>query len=131
MKLELKHLAPYLPYNVESRDHSNTIYRLNLTIENYGRFIGNYADKMILRPLSDLKDELFIELNDKFFIGTIIINDEYSITHFMYELNNGIFRMQFWKGVQIYNWLLSKHFDIFGLIEKGLAIDINTLPVNE
>ena len=29
--------------------------------------------------------------------------------------------------VNDYNILLENHFDIFGLIEKGLAIDMNTL----
>lgn len=30
-------------------------------------------------------------------------------------------------GLNTYKWLFEHHFDVFGLIEKGLAIDINTI----
>ena len=29
--------------------------------------------------------------------------------------------------VLVYNYLLEKHFDLFGLIKRGLAIDLNTI----
>jgi hypothetical protein len=85
-KLELKHLAPYLPYGL------NGIYngkRVDFNSDNIYTFTLNA--KPIFKPLP-FKD----------------------FTSRDYTYNEWIF---FFKG----------HFDVFGLIEKGLAIDINTL----
>jgi len=30
-------------------------------------------------------------------------------------------------GYEKFCWFLEQHYDVFGLIEKGLAIDINTI----
>ena len=128
MKLDLKHLAAYLPYKVESRDHSNSIYRLELSIDNYYRFVGKYADKMILRPLLDLRKE--IEVNGEKFVPKNILRDlimergNYtSYDSSWINENIDIQLLPYW----MIEYLLEWHFDIHRLIEKGLAIDINTL----
>lgn len=115
MKLELKHITPYLPYKVKV----SSIHHLNarngiggiehiLTTKN-----NNF--KLHLRPLSDLTKE-YLELNNKDSVGrwSLICKYEYKYILDCVYYNE----MQF---------LLEHHFDVFGLIEKGLAIDINTL----
>ena len=114
MKLELKHLAPYLPYGLQFLKY-NQIHLLSkldytdneLWLVNYG-FLGINSNitKPILRPLSDLTEDLLC-------ISWIEhIRDNGLCTECPYEV---------WKV------LFKNHFDVFGLIEKGLAIDINTI----
>ena len=110
MKLELKHLAPYLPYGLKfyweqldgtpNKPWTLTINSIEFALEN--------QNKPILHPLSDLTDYVSQSLLDRI---------ENSSSRDLTESLN-------------YNsvcYLLEHHFDVFGLIEKGLAIDINTL----
>lgn len=120
MQLELKHLAPYLPFKVKVRCCLGKGSIWTLRQFNIAQF--SYYDKLILRPLSDLTKEVehngerFVP-NDKLleFYGEEI--DNYSLP---LKLNSYILIQQ------LFEW----HFDVFGLIEKGLAIDINTLKLN-
>jgi len=166
MKLELKHLAPYLPYRLKYypskesdlfhdlyADHtpySSWNYKLALeekdeyalkisnsyltqkepffSYEDGELFLGQFNSslgfdvddvylsevKPILRPLSNLtRKELELEGFDS------------HIDYLTYE-NQGVD----WTLKAPYimlEYLFTKHYDVFGLIEKGLAIDINTL----
>ena len=103
MKLELKHLAPYLPYGVHlmnnyGRWHNTTLHK---SISIYMML----EMKPILRPLSDLTK---LGSNERWWRDKIALG----ITKLDYE------------SIQE---LLEEHYDVFGLIEEGLAIDINTL----
>lgn len=124
MKLELKHLAPYLPYGLKilptlyNRDNKiNTLYYLS-TIYNSDEFgVNGYTSnyiKPILRPLSDLTKE--IEHNGEKFVPYYWFGRQ--------GINIESILDERWHIVQK---LLSWHFDVFGLLDKGLAIDINTL----
>lgn len=128
MKLELKHLAPYLPYNLKMK--RNGFIGELLTIKNpkenslvdYYEFQVNCSDwwennvddlnpyKPILRPLSDLtKDEL----------------DEFTMCFRMYyNKSNFDYRLMTYSDAEL---CFKKHVDVFGLIEKGLATDKNTI----
>jgi len=67
MKLELKHLAPYLDSRVKVqwlRQDGELIVN-DLTISDYPFLITNKKAKPILRPLSDLTKELEFN-NEKF-----------------------------------------------------------------
>jgi len=134
--LELKHLAPYLPYKVKSRDYSNTIYRLELSIDNYYRFVGKYADKMVLRPLSYLTKE--IEVNGEKFVPIYLIPEYVKEYHSRYGKDrlfdnsaNTSCIIDYIKPTSLsyksFDLLLSWNFDVFFLIPNGLAIDFNTL----
>jgi len=122
-KLELKHLAPYLPYELKVK---NTVTRSGATwtatgihIHNENVFVNlnkSYTGtntrhiKPILRTMSDLPDEIFEDFgfaDEEDFLVCLI---EGSINYCDYIK------------------LISQHFDVFGLIDAGLAIDINTLP---
>lgn len=137
MKLELKHLAPYLPYGLKI-EHSTfqtgkrkiseltsiksnsveTEHRIYCQIENC---------KPILRPISELLEKLdFFELGDddnysiEFDHGNIkLIKNLESIAD-----NKSYFDIQFLP-YAVVQQLIEWHFDIFGLIPAGLAISIH------
>lgn len=141
MKLELKHITPYLPYGLKAEMID---YKRDYVGKQYDKIIGihewsknedwccltdggskpslNYI-KPILRPLSDLTND--IEVNGEKFVPS----EELAIHLFDYDFlavvldgknTNGI---PFWVIQKLFEW----RFDVFGLIENGLAIDINTL----
>lgn len=154
--ITLKHLTPYLSYGLKGYffkeidivhevelEHS-LISGLNCnTIE-----LKNF--KPILRPLSDLTKDVNnngITLIEK--IWRTVYNDE---GYYVKKVHEGVnhFKVTFrWKQFDDINddevevrtiskdiklnpyWIADKlfkyHFDVFGLIEKGLAIDINSL----
>lgn len=118
MELQLKHLAPYLPYGLSVRiisqnitRHVKSLHHDAIMSRDYHR-IHRFNDiKPILRPLSDLKvsKSLFGEYNWDYpeeFINSISGGS----VEYIYMIE-----------------LFKQHFDVFGLIEEGLAIDINTL----
>ena len=110
MKLELKHLAGYLPYGMKY-EWSNSIYYY----EHCSTRDFDYENsKPILRPLSYLTR---FELEKAGFM--------YYIDYLTYE-NQGV-EWTLRAPYDMVVYLLSQHYDIYGLIEAGLAIDINTL----
>ena len=132
MKLELKHLAPYLPYGLEIKTHLLTnANRIKVTavlihdqIEYYdedsGYEIINFTDiKPILRPLSDLTKE--IEHDGRRFVPANIMGYEKGQYYLMRKPTN--YNMSYNNVTQLLEW----HFDVFGLIDNGLAININEL----
>jgi hypothetical protein len=150
MKLQIKHLAPYLPYdlNVVCLDKGVTFFNKQISIHSFRiskNFVHNtyqliYRNegvcmeniKPILRPRSDLKkgfhkdfDELLFDENNYVYTDEIGIKATPSIELFIGDgCNNTII---FNSVIEIYNLLLKHHFDVFGLIEKDLAININNL----
>ena len=153
MELELKHLAPYLPYGLEILEITKGNFECDpnnedkelLTDRNVSRFIGKkpyrcLSQKPILRPLSNLT----LDVINKFYVNKAengIILRKYitpktmeitltatykmmgdSFTDFIIS-QNSIINTDYW----LVELLLKHHYDVFGLIEKGLAIDINTL----
>ncbi len=128
MKLELKHLAPYLPYRlkIKTKHGWHTMETLNdWEVNGDHEESFSYEDhenqdvefKPILRPLSDLTIDLFNELKLSSYMRT-------QIGVFGFNIEWGIMETCPYTDFEI---LLSNHFDVFGLIEEGLAIDINTL----
>jgi hypothetical protein len=122
MKLELKHLAPYLPYGLKCTDIDDdsiiTITGLKLKKNEIWYYYSNgFKDrgrsKPILRPLSDINpDEILLKYyfnKEKAGIGKelqMIRDGKYDALQCSYN---------------ICNILISEHFDVFGLIEQGLA----------
>ena len=157
MKLELKHLAPYLPYNLKgigfvspsnSKDgkqhfldrklisiHEPKSQLKMIHISN----VDGEIFKPILRPLSDLMREITNSNNETFvFIDTLEIGEEdngteydhgniKTIAQLEYIAKNNEFLDIHYLPYSLVQDLIKNHFDILGLIEKGLAIDINTL----
>ena len=125
MKLELKHLAGYLPYKLKGIMYYGGCDRedVELGLMDIPVWLnGSYPIKPILRPLSDLTKE--IEANGEKFVPI----QKYNYLRFE-EISNyrgGSNTLNFIQ-VREQDALLELHFDIDGLIEAGLAIDINTL----
>jgi hypothetical protein len=174
-KLELKHLAPYLPYGlnilIKRLKYPVSEYVEKLSISNLGVIENKiYNVKPILRPLSDLtkiiehngdkfvpiKKIIEIVLGKKLIQKMTFVNMTERHNYFVccYKNQHGyfyhlsIFEHTFLKvfviqievsnniskrksevwGVpySVFEYLLEWHFDIFGLIKKGLAVDIDT-----
>lgn len=132
MKLEIKHLAPYLPYklNIMSEAHPGSkepnIFQMKGIDVEVQRIIGEngvFAEfkngfcKPILRPLSELKDYKIIGFENR------RPGNEYDHAIYLHSRGKSVLACEY-EMVEI---LLKWHFDIFGLIPKGLAIDINTI----
>lgn len=138
MKIEIKHIAPYLPYGVRIRRMSDHGYPIrDFTLQGLSTN-GCYGEegivpvefkkcKPILRSLSDLTKE--IEHNGERFVpGDKLINLRFKKTpveHWgdvCHDGSVGLEDMEFIMS-RLYEW----HFDIEGLIDQGLAIDKNTI----
>lgn len=142
MKLELEHLAPYLPYKVKFMSEFDII---DPNQKNNKKWVmsGVFFDmqcywilagfrnsrsypietvKPILRPLSDLTKE--IEHEGKKFVPIERIanmtNFEIGLTFFK---TRNIVTLPWYVVKSLLEW----HFDLDNLIESGLAIDINDL----
>ena len=132
MKIELEHIAPYLPYGLNCKTETalhfpNGSYMKNsnytLTIGNLSDIIDNYSIgviKPILRPLSDLTEEIVVNGDDFIPKNKMTRLTRQAIEH------NGFDDWRWFSYMDIEK-LISWHFDIFGLIDKGLAINKNEL----
>lgn len=168
--LELKHIAPYLPYELSYLNTLRNEVEL-LTIYAFANYTAlfranNY--KPILRPLSYLTKEIehngekFVPIKNLIsviidktllklqFIHIIENNNNLCIVYknqhgyyytlglffskeltltIQFDVSNSLKRKGKSFGVpyEIYEKLFEWHFDVFGFIEQGLAVDINTL----
>jgi len=93
----------------------DTIYYRFKNIDYAGKNIEQF--KPILKPLSNLKDEV-----DSLTKRASIFLQEAS--KLPYNSNDLLSMGLAYNDFQI---LVKNHFDVFGLIDKGIAIDINTL----
>lgn len=140
MKLELKHLAPYLPYGLKFQYTDGLIFTMNSIPELFGEHhIGGenksaytlYTIKPILHPLSDLTKE--IEHNGERFVPMKKLLREVGLNYpiecynqdeswILYDGYRALGEFPHRKVQLLFEW----HFDVFNLI-PNLAIDINTL----
>jgi hypothetical protein len=130
MKLELKHLASYLPYNLKcdiflaQQNMGTCVWRIR-TLDCF------YLDKLknnlefiqpILRPLSDLNSEIEFHGRKFYPIDELAEIDEVVVLQYSFEFfETSMKYLPHWIVQQLLEW----HFDIFGLIENGLAISIH------
>lgn len=117
-KLELKYLAGYLPYGLimrytgTGRPFRGTQKNEVLTLKNIELLMFSNQRKPILKPLKDLT-------NDQLHIFSVDFRVAFK--------NNAKFTLGNYMTLYESEWLYEHHFDIHGLIENNLAIDINTL----
>lgn len=74
--------------------------------------------KPCLLPLSSMTEEQKEELNDMFDLDV-----EVAITHIKNDTPN------LFSGINRLNWFIKNHFDIYGLIPMGIAIDATGLNI--
>ena len=147
MELEVKHLAPYLPYGLKvlhCTDKDFPKKEALLTISDYNWLIKQSYFKPMLRPLSDLTKEIehngekFIPINElekgeNGSIYSLFSSDgnntqTITITYKMmgdtftdYIINRNSIENTDYKYVQkLFEW----KFDVFSLIENGLAVAV-------
>jgi hypothetical protein len=127
MKLELKHLAPYLPYGLQLQLHGdfpiregekNIIHKIyEMKPSHIPKALEWETIKPILRPLSDLTKEYPINnIKEGGFLDAEDVDYIQQKPRGHYKLYQAMY-------------LFGHHFDVFGLIEAGLAIDINTIEL--
>ena len=129
-ELKVEHLVVYLPYKLKIQFvnnyydsatggayNKNEIYEMTLRlIADLKPFISEPRFKPILYPLSDLTKPKFPD-------GSKNSNP----TWWKLKIQVGILDSLDYNTVQE---LLEKHYDLFGLIEKNLAISVHELPEN-
>jgi hypothetical protein len=119
MKLTKQQASPYLPYGVMIQNSIGKIIELTVMDFSY-HFEKGF--KPILRPLSDLKENL--ELKENLYKSHKI--NMYWHKWEALENKNNYKELEYLPKC-IFDMLVENHFDVFGLIDAGLAIDINTL----
>lgn len=114
--ITLDQLSIYLPFFVNYIDGRRTIYELN--VSNISCFDYQFS-KLILRPMSDFYNQ--INVRDGLIIPNDFLMEKFGDTSCItYNMLVGSYTK--WEFVKkLAEW----HFDIFGLIEKGLAISIH------
>jgi hypothetical protein len=120
-ELELKHLAPYLPYGLL---HKHEAYDMQHVTDNLSMMVvlHNESVKPILRPLSQLTEQ--ITHNGETFVPLTKLKwmfdvEDLSSNGMLYFEN---YYMKLSNCVEFIQTLHSWHFDTDGLIESGLAI---------
>jgi hypothetical protein len=142
MELEIKHLAPYLPYGLklqyvvrekvektgvlQSISHRDfETHPTRVSIEGLYNEEHIWMFKPILRPLSDLNNEIVI--NGEKHQMWLLINGQKALENGEIENMNGYQYSILELSYNKIQTILKFHFDIFNLIGQGLAVDINTI----
>jgi hypothetical protein len=148
MILDPKHLFAYAPYGVHCQVWQYIVGWKNrkLSFDSGHDFYNKLEDglvRLFLRPFSDLTKE--IEVNGEKFIPIDILKQEFLIDYFVFgeykfgwtgfidPIGNNHFPIYMKNEIMdecsylFYQKLVEWHFDIFGLIDAGLAVDINTV----
>ena len=116
-KLEFKHLAPYLPYGLEctnskesylqtGEDRTGNLEALSINYNECVIMGDDVIDFVGLGKWCEAYDDYFsIWFDDLANIDKLVLQAPY----------------------EIFQFFLSNHYDVFGLIDKGLALNLNTL----
>ena len=127
MSIELKHLSPYLPYKLNVGKHfENEFFQEEMDVSIMNSLFNDARKKPILRPLSDLSKKQVNEL--KKICGSFEFDNNYwQLDKIYFETPDYSVDIEFQQILDITTKLFEWHFDVFGLIPKELAIDINTI----
>ena len=124
MKLELKHLAPYLPYAVHLMNEYGRWH--NTTLNRSLSLFDMLEMKPILRPVSDL--DILIETCFNH-ISHATKEEQFLIDLFCYEnisTDECISDLDLTKlPYECVDYFFENHYDFFDLIPQGLAISIH------
>lgn len=131
-QLTIENLAPYLPYGLKIYNNTFGIMKMacwgNFSPIESGKQIHiqgvlSGSGKPLLRPLSDLTKE--IEHNGEKFVPLYYNAFKHSYQHLIDFQNNFAHYKSVKYGIlqRLFEW----HFDVFSLIDKGLALNLNDL----
>ena len=135
MKLELKHLTSYLPYDLKGINHLKDISTLGIKDEVF-TYTNFYENKRIKEKFTYLSIDSFLKEKYKPILFPLSSLTKEDIKNF-YQLNNDDLKSIDWKEwaedlmffikaeetfqLSQFEYLFSKKFDVFGLIDAGLA----------
>jgi len=124
MKLQLEKITPYLPYSIDIIN--NVGKRKELSINEF-TYHFEKGFKPVLRPLIDTQT---LPVNFGSEVG-VFKDNFFGFTNFEYYYNEYLeYGRAYWHNRAPYvvvKRLLEYHFDVFGMIEDGLAVDVNTI----
>jgi hypothetical protein len=124
---DFNHVACYLPFKPRIkwyRQEDSSFQTSELTVSDYPFFKGKMY-KLILHPLSDWCKKIQIAEHFMSFADHVErINPSTKDTKACAVMDDGSIELHFYRD---YQFLFEHHFDVFGLIEAGKAIDINTI----
>lgn len=131
-KIELNHLAGYLPYGLKvvfenyplhtKESPYIRVFELDCG-HDFNFYLNSGFIKPILRPLSDLTKE--IEVNgEKFVPMKVLVGISYRERINIIETDEMVLSR---LSLDMWECLYSLHFDLHNLIPQGLAIDVNTI----
>lgn len=123
-RLTLEHIAPYLPYGLRMQNEFGDEWTINMTA--FDSFLTKVINESlpILRPLSDLTKE--IEHNGEKFVPVLKISEMYGIDIMTDDTSSLIMPITMEPYVA-FRQLIEWHFDVFNMIPRKLAININKL----
>ncbi len=135
--MKIEHASAYLPYNLTFYHKWSYNKNIEIVLNELGR--NGYAEftnmegpwiidylQPILVPISDFDYSSLSEVKE--FVG----NENWCQTYdnyfdvFFLDALNGKYQL-FNTPYPIFQYFLSKHFDVFGLIDSGIAVNRNTL----
>lgn len=130
--LSIKHLSPYLPYELRIKNATTEMPLTGAYLDeiNDPLFGFDNSYKPILLPISDLEKLIKSEFEKFDELGMTNYTSEI-IDLFCYEntgFDENITEINLEKlPYECADYMFKNHYDFFGLIPKGLAIDKNTL----
>lgn len=135
MSLEIQHIAPYLPYSLEVQFGNRSIidrgvltgvYKANDSVVRRFTTDKHFDEPLwlcapLLRPLSSFDENALNELKDTLLGKWCDAYDHYFESWFSRgDLDTLILKCSY----EVFQYLLEKHYDVFNLIDKNLAIEI-------
>jgi hypothetical protein len=133
MELELKYLAPYLPYKIKGFSENGTMFYLDIISNMRGKGIEsreinswiNNRFRPILIPLSDFGNSDDTRKVHEFIgLGKWCDNYDDYFDAWFNDLSN-VDKLILQAPFEVFTYFLFNHFDVFGLIEKGLAVSVH------
>lgn len=134
MKLETKHLTPYLPYGLQV-EYKGEVTTLDALDSTGGAFVGenrmvSFVDlkhiKPILRPLSSMLWSEATYINNLVDTSVFLFVDDagyaqIGVTKHVQREGDAVVSLS--NILTASEYLFKNHFDVFDLINKGLAIE--------
>lgn len=126
MNLELNHLAPYLPYGLKVKHASklgNIKKEATLTMADYTWLKNQKYLKPLLKPLSQFEYDHIIQVKEHLGLGQWCDHyDQYFDAWF--DDAESVHKLVLQCPYEIMQFFLECHFDVFGLINAGLATEL-------
>lgn len=124
---ELKYLLPYVPYDIRVETKCGVTQVVDLDVKGNINTVYNVSGcKLLLRPMQSITTEETEELNSLLPDNVCVVIETDGNTYLEDadgDSYNGSTTYNFNAINVVYEWLFARHFDVFQLIKRGLAIE--------